>query len=71
MKIVDQSEAKEGVKSNQIDIVFGNQRGSEKFGARLKARNGERTPLPGQHPLATDKEDVRPQFTSIPTIRPR
>ena|SRR5215813_2082472 len=28
-------------------------------------RDGERTPLPGQHPLATDKEACAPQICSV------
>jgi hypothetical protein len=62
MKIVDQSEAKEGVKSNQIDIVFGNRRDAEKFGTRLKAWNGERTPPAGTTPFGNDKETRAPNF---------
>jgi hypothetical protein len=33
--------------------------------------DGERTSLPGQHPLATVKEACAPQICSVSIIRPR
>ena len=33
-----------------------------------RTQNGERTPSPGQHPLATDKEACTPQICSVPNL---
>jgi len=38
------------------------------YGAPKRARSGERTPLPGQHPFSNGQRCVRPPICGVPNL---